>query len=319
MRRLLALPLITLALAACSQNSNVPGAQIDQQSPGFGTGPAYLNTQAAYDAQINAAIAPQSVTAAPSLPPQVYLNVLPIASSPDSVRAYVKSSYPSPITCSLTWGDGASSSVQSPTTNRIQTLDHAFNTYGSYTVNVTCVNGGTVVSSKSVTLMTGRRATGSPATMTFDTPDQSPGRIAFYQSYQENGYQIAGVGSQDVVQPARDYGNGFYPRASQPIAAYFANTVLTLSAVNGSLFDFRSFDFAPAFDRDTTASVTVTGYLPNGSTLTSVFNDPGSALLTATLDSSWTGLTRVTFSRGTNLYIIDNVRVAPSPTLIFIQ
>lgn len=301
MKNYAALALLSLTLAACSQNAVLPAVQ----TPSFGStqGRSFVTTAQANTAFVLSDLDHLSTQA---VAPQVYLNVLPVPTSADSVRVYVKSTFTSPVTCSVTWGDGsASTSVASPTLGRIETQDHAYATFGTYTITVTCRNGASVVGTQSMTVQAGKKATG--VTLNFDTPALADGDVRFYQSYQEQGYQISSSGSGDVVQPSKNFVNGFHPRASQPLSQYFPSVVLQLASLDQAPFTLKSFEFGPSFDAQ--VSFTLTGYKADGSTVVRVLNDPAVAYQTVTLDASWSALSRVSFSNGSTYYNIDNIQL----------
>ncbi|AZI44138.1 hypothetical protein EHF33_14630 [Deinococcus psychrotolerans] len=314
MKKYVAFAFLTLSLAACSQQAvqpAQPAAQFRTTPIGQG-GQTYSTTSEALEAQVIADLNRRGfgdTLSAQGLAPQVYLNVLPVPTSDDSVRAYVKSSFASPVTCSVTWGDGsASTSVASPTVGRIETKDHAYATFGTYTITTSCVNGATVVGTQSVTVQAGKKVTG--VTLNFDTPPVASRDVRFYQSYQEQGYQIYGTGNQDVVQPSKDFGNGFHPRPSQPIANLDASVTLQLASIDQAPFTLKSFDFAPAFGNE--VGFTLTGYKADGNTITASLDNPDVAYKTITLDSSWTNLKRVTFGNvtGSANYVLDNISLS---------
>ena len=312
MKKIAALTLLSLSLAACSQGTGTPSATSTHGIvPYNATSPIYANTQAAYDALVAADLSKLSSQA---LAQQVYLNVLPIAGSTDSVRAYVKSSFASPVTCDLNFGDGSAAvSVQSPTTSRIQTLDHAYSTFGSYTVTVTCVNGGTVVGTGNVTIRAGRRSTSIGTVINFENPPAPTYNYNSYVTYQENGFTFSNSlnGSYLVYQFAKDYGGpgGYNLGDSQTLYTVSQNDSLTMRATDNAPFTLNSLQTGEVFHGQTNDYV-ITGHKVNGTTVSVQTSEVADTLTTLSFGPAWTDLTSVTFGGPGNI-ILDNIDVTP--------
>ncbi|THF70349.1 hypothetical protein E7T06_07710 [Deinococcus sp. Arct2-2] len=313
MKTYAALVLLSLTLAACSQQAT-PATQGTRSVVGTtGQGQAFANTQAAQEAQITAelkALGLDGSVSAQAVTPQVYLNVLPVPSSDDSVRAYVKSTFASPVTCSVTWGDGsASTSVASPTVGRIETKDHAYATFGTYTITVTCRNGESVVGTQSMTVQAGKKATG--VTLNFDAPvAPNPPGYNLYATYQEQGFTFsADTTGYDalVLFSAAGFG-GYNLGPTQALNPNYGGDRLYLSASDSAPFTLKSFDFRPL--NGSNLSTTLVGLKQDGSTLTLPLNTTTSTNQTVTLDSTWTNLSKVTFNAGNTYILIDNVNVS---------
>lgn len=313
MKTYAALALLSLTLAACSQQAT-PAAQNASSLVGTAAqGQAFANTQAAQDAQINAelkALGLDGGVSAQAVTPQVYLNVLPVPTSSDSVRAYVKSTFTSPVTCSVTWGDGSTStSVASPTVGRIETKDHAYTTFGTYTITVSCLNGETVVGTQSMTVQAGKKATG--VTLNFDAPvaPRPPG-YNIYATYQEQGFTFSAdrTSSDALVQFSAAGFGGYNLGPTQALNPNYGGDRLYLSASDSAPFTLKSFDFRPLIGSN--LSTTLVGFKQDGSTLTVPLNTTTSTNQTVTLDSSWTNLSRVVFNPGNTYILIDNVNVS---------
>ena len=311
MKNYTALALLSLTLAACSQGTGTPsgtpataaGHSIIVNDPSH---VIYADTQAAYDALVNAdlqRLSPQVFTSQG----KVYLNVLPVASRPGTVRAYVKSTFASPAVCDLIWGDGTTSPLTSPTTARIETSDHAFSTFGTYTVSARCRNGAAIVGTSSVTLQAGVQTSGT--VITFDSPAAPSGYYSVYTSYQENGFNFAGQGR--LYTFATDFGGNAYNfGSSQGLYMEFSGgRVLTMAPISGLPFSLQSIDARSAAGNDV-SNVSVTGHRGDGSTVTAVTNEIANAGSTLTFDSSWQNLTSVEFTStgGSAQFILDNVR-----------
>ena len=188
MNKFFAVTILSVLLAACSQ-ATTPTAQAQQNASTYAASLPQSTTslatvQAARDQAVEASFNALSVQA---LAPQVYLNALLVSGSGDTVRSYVKSTFTSPVTCTIDFGDGSAVvSVQSPTTSRIQTLDHTYGAFGTYTQTVTCMNGGTVVGTQSVMVSAGRRS----ATFDFENPVVPADSYTNVGSVHANGYSL---------------------------------------------------------------------------------------------------------------------------------
>lgn len=304
-----ALAVLTLLMAACSQ-APTPTAPTATATHGI-QGNSYATSNAANDALIDADLQRLGLNggvSAQAIAPQVYLNVLPVPSSADSVRAYVKSTFTSPVTCSLDWGDGsAAAPFASPTTLRIDTRDHAYMTFGTYTLTVTCLNGATVVGTQSVTLQAGKKAT----RLDFDAPVAPNGGLNRYATYQEKGFNIftdQGLqGSQDVIQFSPTWG-GYNLGPTQALNNDFLGVPMHLTTADGTPFTLMSFDFRPLSGSSMTS--TVVGLKKDGTTVTAPMNSSTTANTHVVLDGSWTNLSQVTFNDGESWLVIDNVNVS---------
>ena len=313
MKNTLALTLLTVTLAACGQN-NAPSAQTaavlrpEQQA----SGTRYANTQAAYDALVNADLNKLSMQ---TLAQQVYLNVLPVAGSPDSVRAYVKSSFASPVTCALSFGDGSAAlSVQSPTTTRIQTLDHAYGTFGSYTASVTCLNNGAVVGTRSVTISAGLKPATSGLVIDFNSPAAFSGSYNYFISFQEKGFNFRDDPSYGLYTVAPDFGQNAGP--SQGLYTYGigqgTNSVV-MEPINGTPFTLNSME-TRSFYSGITEDLLITGHKLGGGTVTHQTHQIPDGSAVETFDASWNNLISVSITganANADTMVIDNVNVTP--------
>ena len=84
-----------------------------------------------------------------------------------------------------------------------------------------------------------------------------------------------------------------------------SNSVWTLTKVGGGLFSLNSFDFATGYNNsslDRASSVTLTGLLSGGSTVTQTFNITQFTFQTLLVNSSFSNLVSVTF----NAFGLDN-------------
>jgi len=108
--------------------------------------------------------------------------------------------------------------------------------------------------------------------------------------------------------------------------AHDSNSTITMTEASNSLFDFNGFDLAEIFINQSSLTLTVTGFLSGGGTVSQLYttdgiNDGGGALAdfqTFSLNSSFSNLTSVTFSGALN-YGLDNLIVnesvpVPEPT-----
>ncbi|AZI44140.1 hypothetical protein EHF33_14640 [Deinococcus psychrotolerans] len=317
MKKYVAFAFLTLSLAACGQQAVQPAAQLSAIPIGQG-GQTYSTTSEALEAQVMADLNRRGfgdTLSAQGLAPQVYLNVLPVPTSDDSVRAYVKSSFTSPVTCSVTWGDGSTStSVASPTVGRIETKDHAYATFGTYTITTTCVNGATVVGTQSVTVQAGKKATG--VIIDFENPVAplpAPGYLLF-ASYQEKGFTFTTQqpDSSSLVVFAPNGPFSYYNINTQGLSSnYGPPDAIIIKAANNAPFSLMKFDYRKLqFLRGGTFGVTVTGYKSNNTIVTLHSTTSTDNNTTVTLDSNWTDLTRVELLSDSAYLIIDNVNVS---------
>ena len=313
MKNYTALALLSLTLAACSQGTTTPSTTPSTAAghgvvPYDASRPVYPNTQAAYDALVAADL---NILSSQALTPQVYLNVLPVAGSADSVRAYVKSTFPSPAVCDLNFGDNSSVvRMTSPTTGRILTVDHPFSSYGTYTVNVTCRDNGAVLGSRSVTIRAGRQSILSGTVLTFENPPAPAGFYNGYITYQESGFTFSNT-SDMVYQFAQDFGGtGSYNLGdSQTLYASTYNDSLSLRASGGAPFTLTSLETREIFHGQVN-DYTITGHRADGTTVTTQTHEVPDAGSTVIFGASWTNLTSVTFGSPGNI-ILDNINVTP--------
>ncbi|AZI44139.1 hypothetical protein EHF33_14635 [Deinococcus psychrotolerans] len=318
MKKYVAFAFLTLGLAACSQQAVQPAQSAAQfRTPPIGQGgQAYSTTSEALEAQVMADLNRRGfgdTLSVQGLAPQVYLNVLPVPTSDDSVRAYVKSNFTSPVTCSVTWGDGSTStSVASPTVGRIETKDHAYATFGTYTITTSCVNGATVVGTQSVTVQAGKKATGT--IIDFENPVVSDNQVQIYSSeYQEKGYSFTMNVPDGIYQFGKGSPFNFYTFNSSQTLCSCDNTtsLIMMGVVPSDLFTLTSFDYKRL--ESTSANFVLTGYKSDGSSLSVALSDSGDQMQTYQLGSAWTNLTKVTFGNDTanrNWLLVDNIHVS---------
>ncbi len=311
------LALLSLTLAACGQTAT-PSAQLPGVPDLTLSRTVFPNTQAAYDTLVNADLRTFSAqrlgTVTPVAPAQVYLNVLPIPSSADSVRAYVKSSFAAPVTCSLDFGDGASSAVESPTSTRIQTLDHAYNTFGTYTLTVTCVNGGTVVGTQSVTVQAGKKPS---SVIDFNTPAAPSNDFISYTTFQEKGFNFASLdNSSSLATFSPDYQSGSRNAGPSQGLYHYAvnntNALIMTPVMGGQTFSLTSME-TRSFYKYSTNDLLIVGTRADGSTVTHLTHQIANDSAVETFDATWTNLTRVAFNpaiQNGEPTIIDNIHAA---------
>jgi hypothetical protein len=314
MKTYAALALLSLTLAACSQQATPTAQQATSLVGTAGQGQTFANTQAAQEAQITAELKTLGLdggVSAQAVAPQVYLNVLPVATSADSVRAYVKSTFTSPVTCSVTWGDGsASTSVASPTLGRIETQDHAYATFGTYTITVTCRNGASVVGTQSMTVQAGKKATG--VTLNFEDPVAPAEFFLFFTTYSEKGFTFTSTGNDLLVHATTSGSPNYYTNQTQGLLVDNPSSTRIMTASDGAPFNLLKFDYY-RFIKSSSLDALVTGYKQNGTTVTMQLTQSSDVSTTVIPGNDWTNLTRVEFSNPSGQFneaALDNVNVS---------
>lgn len=306
MKNFALITLLSLTLAACSQGQT-PNARTGTPPTGsLGTGPTYPTTQAAYDAL---ALADLDGVAALALAPQVHLNVLPVPANPGSVRAYFKSSFPNTDTCSLDWNDGSAvTAIQSPTLTRVDTRDHAYAAYGSYTVNATCKDAsGTTVGTQSVTVQGGVKATN--LILNFNTPALT-GRTYYYSATtSEGGFTFTGPNFGHFSTGYYDSTPGqYYWGPSQGLYTYASGIIPVMRPDDGKPFTLNSVETHSI--RNYTDDYVIVGHKADGSTVSKSTSEIVRTPTTVTFDSTWTNLTSVDFGNGSQSWILDDVNIS---------
>ena len=306
------LSLLSMALAACSQGQtptatgNTGQAVIPGMQDALSGGQTFTDSQAAYDALA------LSTLNAQALATQAYLNVLPIPASPDSVRAYVKTNFPPDCVTSIDWGDGSAlTPVVTPSTSRIETHDHGYQHFGTYTVTLTTRDaGGAVVDTRTSTLQAGRKSVG--VVLNFDSPAAPSGTYIFYgTAYSEQGYTFTRHNSA-LYQFATNYGGGSYNwGSSQGLYTNASGPSMDLTAANNAAFTLTALDVRDV-RRFGVYDFTIVGTRADGSTVTTRTHETLNGGSTLTFDASWTNLRRVTFGTGNEVHaqIIDNVHIS---------
>jgi len=316
MKTYAALALLSLTLAACSQQAIISPDATTAKASSRGEGVVvYRTTDEAQEAQVLTELNRLGMgtqLSAQAVAGQVYLNVLPVSASTDSVRAYVKSTFASPATCSLTWGDSsAGTPFVSPTTLRIDTRDHAYAVFGSYTITATCKDGSTVLGTQSITVSAGKKATA--VTLNFDSPAAPSGDFLTYYAYTEQGFTLTNsFPAYNFVRMFNpNYGLGYYWGTSQGAYTYASGDSYLMEASDGALFTLKSLE-AICILRNQVCDFNVTGYKQDGTKIFARTQEIANASSTLTLNSDWTNLTRVTFGntgQGTPI-LLDNIVVS---------
>ncbi|THF70350.1 hypothetical protein E7T06_07715 [Deinococcus sp. Arct2-2] len=302
-----ALALLSLTLAACSQQAVISPDATTAKASTRGEGVvSYRTTAEAQEAHVLTELTRIGMGAqlsAQAIAGQVYLNVLPVPSTAGAVRAYVKSTFTSPAICSVTWGDGSTATaVASPTVGRIETKDHLYATFGTYTVTVTCMDGATILGQQSMTIQGGVPA--NDVTLDFETPAVSG--QALYNAYEQNGF-IATAGSSVVLLLGAN--SQYNPTPTQVISPGNASDPLIVTASNGLPFTLKSFGFAPYVNTNG-SSFAVTGLKQDGTVLSTTISNNSSSLLTQNF-SNWTNLTSFRIDNASGYYLnVDNIKLS---------
>jgi len=301
------LALLTLTLAACSQASTPTAVGTGDVVAVTHPSGIYANTQAANDAFVLADLNRLGTLA---IAPLAYLNVLPVPGSTDSVRAYVKTSFASPVTTSVSWGDGtATTAVATPTVSRIETHDHAYAVFGTYTVTLTSRDGaGVVIDTRTFTVQAGKVPVASDTVITFDAPPVAANSRADYAVYSEAGFSF-----QRPNYTVSRFGvpfNGFNVGSSTGLYMFFSSATDFMTPDDGKPFALKSLDVRDIVV-DSISNVRITGHKTDGSTVTLTTNEVANAAVTVTFDGSWQNLLSVDFQSagGRNESYFDNVTV----------
>lgn len=308
MKSYAALALLSLALAACSQQAVISPDATTANASTRGEGVvSYRTTDEAQEAHVLTDLSRIGMGAqlsAQAIAGQVYLNVLPVPSTAGAVRAYVKSTFASPATCTVNWGDTTTATnVASPTVGRIETKDHLYATFGTYTVKVTCMDGTTVLGQQSMTIQGGVPV--SDVTLDFEIPVVSSSLTL--DSYEQNGFvATSGSSSTLLLLGANSYYN---PNPTQVISPTAYNDSLVVAAINGLPFTLKSFDFAP-FNNSNNGYFTVTGNKQDGTVLSTTIYNNSTSLLTQNF-SNWTNLTSFKIKESNTTYLnVDNIKLS---------
>lgn len=126
--------LLPLFLAACGTQSATPVANSQRSVNNATAVPTFVQE---FNAQVEQDIARLSI-GAQATAPKSYLNVLKVSDS--QAQAYVKTTYPTEVGCTLDWGDGSTNAITTPTpsTTNIQTTNHSYNATGIYLIKLSC-------------------------------------------------------------------------------------------------------------------------------------------------------------------------------------
>jgi len=154
-----------------------------------------------------------------------------------------------------------------------------------------------------------------------DFSDVPPGTLAVFSPYMSQGFTLTSTSGGFVFNSA-DTGNGspqtpgnnpFYAGADG--LAAFAPASITLTQTNGDSFSLLSIDLARLFTFDPPPTITFTGALAGGGTVTQVFTDVSTSppLNFQKFDlTGFTDVTSVSWDQGANssLHQFANINIA---------
>lgn len=301
MKHFPALALLSLTLAACSQNST-PNAQVTSDltaqsyaaSLPHGDGTTLAALQAAQDAAITSSFDALSTQA---LAPQVHLYAALIPGTNDQVRGYFKSSFASPVTCSVNWGDGTTAtSVGSPTAGRVEAQNHTYGSFNTYTITVTCMDGGAVVGTQSVTVQAGRKS----ATFDFESPRANANSYINAGVIRSTGFTL-NMGSFAPVWSGTQTG----ARGTTGTQSVDPVSTVNITRDTGGTFTVKGFDYVN-FTLNNTGTTTVTGIHPDGTTVTANVTGANTAKH-FTFDATWVNIKTLRFTSSGGRTFLDNI------------